>query len=77
VTYEKPKCDCGRELMVSEMVSFEKFYNIKKDGKPCKKPNDTTKGFIQEGNLWCSKCCETYAIDYDEKDRLIRSDKVS
>lgn len=77
MAYEKPKCDCGRELMITKMESVEKFYKIKKDGTLCKKPNETTIGYIQEEHLWCSECCETYAIDYDENDRLIRSDKVS
>lgn len=77
MAYEKPKCNCGKELIIAEMVSLEKFYNIKKDGTRCKKPNETTKGFITEENFWCSDCCEAYAIDLDENNRLIRSDKVS
>jgi hypothetical protein len=75
--YEKPKCDCGKDLVIAEMVSLEKFFKIKKDGTSCKNPNDTIKGYIQEKNLWCDECSETYAIDYDENNRLVRSDKIS
>lgn len=77
MSYIKPTCNCGQELMIAEMVSLEKFYKVKKDGTRCRKPHETTRGFIIEENFWCSDCFESYAIDLDEKNRLIRSDKVS
>ncbi|QJD87886.1 hypothetical protein [Cohnella herbarum] len=64
--YEKPKCECGTDLVVrmDKIAEFE--FAIKKDGRISKKGKRVT-AFSQSnwGSLHCNKCGNIYEFNYD------------
>jgi len=64
--YEKPKCECGTELVVrmDKIAEFE--FTIKKNGRISKKGKRVT-SFSQNnwGSLHCNNCGNRYEFNYD------------
>jgi hypothetical protein len=73
--YSKPKCDCGYELSYVEEVTYDNYYRITAKGKREKRKYHS-EYYLNNGIafLKCNACNNTYEIDYDEKDRIIRGD---
>lgn len=65
MTYQKPICDCGEELVFHCIESGDVEYKIKKDGTLVKKGKSI--GIRQQDNwgcLFCPKCLNTYEYNY-------------
>lgn len=76
MTYQKPTCDCGNDLIISEVLSVEHIYKVRDEGVPYKYPSSSSNSHSYS-NLYCEECQVSYSIDYDEKGRLLRGDTVS
>lgn len=66
LTYQKPICDCGEELIlqIDEVVEVE--YRIKKDGTLSKRGTKTgTIAAANWGRLYCPKCENLYDYNYN------------
>lgn len=77
--YEKPKCDCGEELVVSRDKYITVQFKINKSGTEAQKPFYQTKlGFNEEGfiALVCPKCNTAYNFIVDHN-RIYREEKLS
>ncbi|MNZ96470.1 hypothetical protein D3C78_1156630 [compost metagenome] len=74
LAYEKPKCDCGDDLIywVQEAVTVTR--NITKAGKIGKHENveRVGEGSGNLSRLSCPSCGKEYEWDFDEKDRVVR-----
>lgn len=77
--YIKPKCDCGTFLKARRNECWIVTRNITKNGKLSDKTVKINTSFDDaeyEIKLHCTKCGNIYEADYDNKDRLIRADKI-
>lgn len=77
--YIKPKCDCGTFLKAVRSEYWRVTRNITKDGELSDKTVGIKTNFDDsdyEIKLICTKCGNTYESDYDDKDRIIRAEKI-
>lgn len=77
MVYEKPKCDCGAELVWWSQPTYTDMYRITKNGKKAKRAySHHYEGEGPEERLICSNqtCLDDYDFDFDEKDRVVRGD---
>lgn len=66
VKYEKPKCDCGEDLVVHYVDYVQYEQKIKKDGTLYKKKDvmgDNVRHSVDI--LYCKKCMNSYESDWD------------
>lgn len=71
--YEKPKCDCGEELVIWKSYLVLKKWTIKKNGKMSKYPIIMDENSESGLTLKCLKCDKEYW--YQEIDgRIYRED---
>lgn len=76
--YEKPRCDCGEELVLCADVVVTKFYKITKIGKESKRVYDTLPTEMINGTrLQCEECLAIYDYSFDKKERIIRNEQIS
>lgn len=76
--YEKPKCDCGKELVVSREQFIEVRFKINKNGSESKNPFSKTKpGFNEDGfnALICPYCNSSYEFFFEDN-RIYRGEKI-
>jgi len=80
MTYRKPTCNCGEELVYSTEIVFLVEKTISKTGrmsKRVKKTNVSELGVYDSiglpiEKLACKKCFSRYVCEYDDKNRVIR-----
>jgi hypothetical protein len=65
MTYQKPICDCGEELVLQVNAVVEVEYKINKDGRLSKKRKQNS-GLQEQGWGWlyCYKCGNHYDYNY-------------
>lgn len=75
--YQKPLCDCGKELNYYNQEVYDVERNITKKGNLKNKPNYFFEigSFSAFGAILECKCGNKYDLDYDEKERITRGDK--
>ncbi|WP_199426949.1 hypothetical protein [Thermaerobacillus caldiproteolyticus] len=74
--YEKPKCDCGEELIYYECRSTEYLFKIRKDGEIYKKPFSNSGDHFEYSGLKCVKCDICYHPELSSDGKLIRGERV-
>lgn len=75
--YVKPKCDCGAFLLATRSEYWRVTRAITKDGRISDKTVKIQTSFDDsdyEIKLYCPKCGKRYLSDYDEKDRIIKTE---
>lgn len=79
--YIKPKCECGENLVIVEERTYERIYNITRNGdlsdkKRIRKRDVLLADVGLAGSSWleCNQCHKEYDIDYDDNNRIIRGD---
>lgn len=75
--YKKPICHCGEKLIYLEDRIVSTSFKINKNGKVGKRSIEVCEGEMEAHSLYCDGCRETYAIYYDENERIIRGDRIS
>lgn len=75
--YKKPKCDCGSSLQGRRNETWIVTRSITKDGELS--DNVIGKRTLMDDcdyeiKLCCPKCGNTYEVDYDNHDRIIRGE---
>ena len=77
--YEKPKCDdCNSELIYVSEITMDKVRKINKNGQISKKEDlrpwaDNGIEFLRCPNF---DCYNSYEVDYDDKDRIIKGEII-
>jgi hypothetical protein len=74
MSYKKPKCDCGEELIFWSQPVYTVVHFINTNGKKSKR---TLMDYAGEGiyeRLKCEECDKEYDFEFDEKDRVIRGE---
>lgn len=75
--YEKPKCDCGNELVLISYESRAVLTKIKKNGEEYSKPFKKEKpGTLEINNLYCLDCDIEYMYYEDREGRIIKGEKL-
>lgn len=75
MTYQKPRCDCGEELLYCVDEVSTNFYKITNKGEEGKRKYDSLPSTLAHGQrLYCGECQEYYEFDYDDQGRIIRID---
>ena len=71
--YEKPKCECGEELVFEKELVYTQYYKITKDGKIYEKPFQKTDCYRTGsiGILICLKCGNEYEWTMQKEDSQI------
>lgn len=73
--YNKPVCDCGKELVIyREDVAIVET-TIKTNGLPYKKSDVTLGRTIYGDRLTCNNCHNEYELLKDKQGRIIRGKK--
>lgn len=73
--YQKPKCDCGEELLfcVDEVITV--FYKITQNGEESKRKFDRMPSVSHQAHrLSCPDCNRLYDYSFDEQNRIVRKD---
>lgn len=68
--YQKPMCECGKELTITAVYCCDILWSINSNGKRSK--NHTFSSDTQDGEHLECKCGLGYDIEYDDKGRIIR-----
>ncbi|GAV11414.1 hypothetical protein [Paenibacillus sp. NAIST15-1] len=76
MTYSKPKCHCGTELVHSLEYIYREDRRISLNGQPlknkCNKPLEDLVPYDDPHEyLRCPECYFRYEMDYDEQGRII------
>lgn len=80
MVYQKPKCDCGTDLIWWSQPVFTVRYHINKNGKKAKNPIKLGKSYEGETvyeRLTCVNCDKEYEIEFDDRDRIIRGAEMN
>lgn len=78
MSYKKPVCDCGKELVWWEQAVYTETYKISQFGlKTKKKVYSMPEGALNYQRLHCIDCGSEYEIKEDGKGRIIRGELLS
>lgn len=73
MSYKKPICDCGEELVIRQEVVYEDETKITANGEKYKKSKTMfVIDYLNWERLHCIKCGKEYEYELDEKQRIIR-----
>ena len=71
--YEKPKCECGEELIILEhTMHTTNNRKIKTDGRLAERNFGETATEVHAVELNCPSCCNSYEIEFDKGGRVLR-----
>lgn len=76
MSYEKPECDCGEDLIYFSQHFYDIRRKIRKDGQLYKYRNLFAHGGFMHERLICEKCSDAYEVDMDSKGRIFKGEKI-
>lgn len=77
MSYQKPICDCGKDLLFDVCRVVNRSYKVNRNGEPYKNPTRTYEGEVDTQVLYCFECSTTFSVDNDDKNRIVKGDKIS